>query len=157
MAHKAPPSNFPQLSSSLYYRDPAAAIDWLCEAFGFELRLKVEGEPGQIVHSELVYGQALVMVSGSARTRNAGGAADFRSRHASPLDVDGLGTQSVCLYVDDVEAHHARAVAGGATIHTPLAVHDYGDDYWADRSYGAYDCDGHSWWFSERLRDPVGR
>ena len=33
-------------------------------------------------------------------------------------------------------------------------VHDYGEDHWADRSYGAVDPDGHHWWFTQRLRDP---
>jgi len=31
-------------------------------------------------------------------------------------------------------------------------VHDYGDDYWADRSYGCLDPEGHSWWFTQRIR-----
>ena len=33
-------------------------------------------------------------------------------------------------------------------------VHDYGPDYWADRSYGATDCEGHVWWITQRIRDP---
>ena len=36
------------------------AIDWLCKAFGFEVRLKVDGEGGRIEHSELVLGGGLV-------------------------------------------------------------------------------------------------
>jgi uncharacterized glyoxalase superfamily protein PhnB len=38
-------------------------IDWLCRALGFEVRLKVEGDGGRIEHSELVYGEALIMVA----------------------------------------------------------------------------------------------
>ena len=60
---KPAPENFPRLSPSLTYQDAAKAIDWLCDAFGFELRLKVEGEPGQILHSELTYGDGVIMVS----------------------------------------------------------------------------------------------
>ena len=33
-------------------------------------------------------------------------------------------------------------------------VHDYGEDHWADRSYGAADPEGHHWWFTQRIRDP---
>jgi uncharacterized glyoxalase superfamily protein PhnB len=33
-------------------------------------------------------------------------------------------------------------------------LHDYGADYWADRSYGAVDPEGHLWWFTQRIRDP---
>ena len=46
---KPTPSGWPRLSSSVFYDDPRAAIDWLCRAFGFELRLKVEGDDGAIV------------------------------------------------------------------------------------------------------------
>ena len=63
-------------------------------------------------------------------------------------------TQGLMLYVDDVDAHCAQARAAGATIVDEPSVHDYGEDYWADRSYGALDPEGHIWWFSQRLRGP---
>ena len=154
----SPPPGWPQAMSSLFYRDPARAIAWLCEAFGFELRLKVEGEPGQIVYSELGYGSALVSVGASHR---AGDAVDpgraFKARQASPLDVDGRATQALCLFVDDPDAHCQTARAHGATIVAEPATHDYGADYWSDRSYGALDCEGHPWWFMRRLRDRPAR
>ena len=37
------------------------------------------------------------------------------------------------------------------------AIHDYGEDYWSDRSYGALDLEGHVWWITQRLRSPIGR
>ena len=152
--HKPPPSGWPQATSCLFYRDPAAAIAWLCEAFGFELRLKVEGEPGQILYSELVYGSALISVNGGAKAGDAvEPGREFKARQASPLDVGGRSTQALCLFVDDADAHCAQARAHGATISSEPATHDYGDDYWSDRSYGAYDPEGHQWWFMHRLRD----
>ncbi|MEO5690443.1 MAG: VOC family protein [Burkholderiaceae bacterium] len=149
-----PPAGWPQLSSSVFYRDPAKAIAWLCDAFGFELRLKVEGEPGEIVYSELVYGGALVSVSASAKPGDAvEPGREFKARHASPRDLGGRNTQALCLFVDDADAHCAQARAQGATIYAEPATHDYGDDYWSDRSYGADDCEGHAWWFMHRIRD----
>src|SRR5690606_23473335 len=62
MPELPPPPDWPRMSSSLFYQDASAAIDWLCRAFGFEVRLKIEGDEGRIVHSELVYGDALIMV-----------------------------------------------------------------------------------------------
>jgi uncharacterized glyoxalase superfamily protein PhnB len=50
---KPPPQGWSRMSASVFYDDPAAAIEWLCQAFGFELQLKVEGDGGEIVHSEL--------------------------------------------------------------------------------------------------------
>jgi uncharacterized glyoxalase superfamily protein PhnB len=54
--------------------------------------------------------------------------------------------------VDDVDAHHARALAAGAEIFREPKTEDYGDDYWSDRSYGAYDPEGHIWFFMQRMR-----
>ena len=151
---KPPPSGWPQATTSLFYREPAKAIDWLCDAFGFECRLRVEGEPGEIVYSELVYGTAQVSVSSSARpgdTFEPG--REIKAMHTSPLDLGGRVTQAICLFVDDVDEHCANARAKGATINSEPATHDYGDDYWSDRSYGATDLEGHAWWFMHRVRD----
>ena len=146
------PKGWPRLSSSLYYDDAAAAIDWLCHAFGFEVRLKVANDSGGIVHSELTFADALIMVSQSGdRPLHP----NF-PRGASPKSISGANTQSLMLFVDDVDAHCTQARSAGARIIEEPAVHDYGPDYWADRSYGALDREGHLWWFTQRLRNPPG-
>ena len=68
---KATPPGWPRISSSLFYDDAAAAIDWLCRTFGFEVRLRIEGEGGRIEHSELVFGDGLIFVgtTGGKSTR----------------------------------------------------------------------------------------
>ncbi len=145
---KPTPPGWPRISSSLYYDNAAQAIDWLCEAFGFEVRLKVEGDDGRIEHSELVYGDGLIMV------------ADARGKEAkfphlrTPSQVGGGNTQNLFIYVDDVEAHCARARAAGGTIVVEPKTSDYGEGYWADRSYECRDPGGHHWWISQRLRNP---
>jgi uncharacterized glyoxalase superfamily protein PhnB len=144
---KPTPPDWPRISSALTYRDAARMIDWLCEAFGFELRLKVESEGGGIKHSELTYGEGLIMVG----QEEAGPNPRFGTKFLSPLSAGGI-TQSLMIYVDDVDAHCERARAAGARIIAEPEVHDYGDDYWADRSYGALDPEGHMWWISQRIR-----
>jgi uncharacterized glyoxalase superfamily protein PhnB len=148
---KNTPKGWPRISPSLYYQKPAEAIDWLCRAFGFEVRLKVEGDKGRIEHSELVYGDGLVMV-GSIGVGDA--KRPFKAFFKSPRALAGANTQSLMLYVDDADAHCARARTAGATIFMEPEVHDYGPDHWADRSYGAVDPEGHHWWFTQRVRDP---
>lgn len=143
------PQGWPRLSSSLFYDDAAKAIDWLCNAFGFEVRLKVEGEGGRIEHSELVFGEALMMVGDERRVRPG---KESWPAMLSPKSAGG-NTQMLMLFVDDVDAHCEQARAAGAIIADEPSVHDYGDDYWADRSYGAIDPGGHMWWFTQRLRD----
>lgn len=143
---KPTPKGWPRLSVSVYYQEAAKAIDWLCEAFGFEVRLKIEGEGGRIEHSELVFGEAVVMVGEESVQKE-------KDRPAkSPKAVGGINTAGIMLYIDDAEAHCERARKAGAKITYEPKVSDYGEDYWADKSYQAEDPEGHRWWFSERVR-----
>src|SRR5215831_5595872 len=107
---KKPPAGWPRISSSLFYLDPAKAIDWLCRAFGFSVRLKVEGEGGRIEHSELEFGEGLIMVGGAgeayARTDKA-----WRAHCESPQMLGGKITQALCIQIDDADAHCAHAKA----------------------------------------------
>jgi uncharacterized glyoxalase superfamily protein PhnB len=123
-------------------------IDWLCEAFGFEIKLKIEGEDGRIEHSELTFGtDGLIMVG----EEMSGDAQRFETTRLSPLNA-GCNTQNLMVYVDDADAHCERARKAGARIVAEPEVHDYGDDYWVDRAYGAIDPEGHLWWFTQRVR-----
>ena len=148
MSKELPP-DWPRISSSVFYDDAAAAIDWLCRAFGFTVRLKVDGEDGDIAHSELVYREGLIMVGSTRSPKPRPGPV-----RKSPRALDGANTQALFMYVDDVEAHAAHARAAGAKIVSELETQDYGEEYWRDRSYGAEDCEGHFWWFAQRLRSP---
>lgn len=145
---KPTPPGWPRISSSLYYDDAAKAIDWLCEAFGFDARLKVEGEGGRIEHSELVFGGGVVMVGSLEGKR------EKFPYMRSPGQVGGANTQNMFVYVDDVEAHCERSRAKGARIVAEPKTSDYGEDYWSDRTYECVDLGGHHWWFAQRLRSP---
>jgi len=134
------------MSCSVFYDDPRAAIDWLAKAFGFEVRLKVEGDDGVIHHSELCLGEGLVMVNGTS------GEEPWQSMYRSPRSIGGGVTQALAFHIDDVDAHHGQALAAGAQIVRAPITSDYGDDYWVDRSYGALDLEGHLWWFMQRMK-----
>ena len=79
---KPTPAGWPRISSALYYDDAETAIDWLCNAFGFMVRLKVAGEDGSIVHSELEYGDGLIRVGQTGRADEGKNA--WQSGQASP-------------------------------------------------------------------------
>jgi uncharacterized glyoxalase superfamily protein PhnB len=150
---KPAPADWPRLSSSVFYQDAAAAIDWLCNAFGFEVRLKVEGDNGRIEHSELTYGEGLIMVAQESPQSER----RWKNAMRSPKSLNGETTQSIMFFVDDADAHCANARRHGARIVEEPATHDYGADYWSDRSYGALDPEGHMWWITQRLRNPPAR
>jgi uncharacterized glyoxalase superfamily protein PhnB len=150
---KPAPSDWPRFSSAVVYQNAAAAIDWLCNAFGFEIRLKIEGENGRIEHSELTYGEGLIMVAQESPQSQRGWQKTLRS----PLSLGGAATQSIMFFVDDADAHCAHARTRGARIVEEPDTHDYGEDHWSDRSYGALDPEGHIWWITQRLRDQPAR
>lgn len=147
---KPSPKGWPRISASVFYDDPRAAIDWLCRAFGFEVRVKVEGEGGQIVHSELTLGDGLIMVG--AAGGKSGRKVPVPAK--SPRSLGGSVTQALFAYVDDADAHCARARQAGAKILEEPETTDYGAEYWSDRTYRAEDLEGHQWWFAHRVRDP---
>ena len=82
--------------------------------------------------------------------------AEVRPWRKSPKALDGANTQTLCVYVDDVDAHCERARKAGAKIVQEPETHDYGDDYWSDRSYECIDLEGHHWWFMQRMREQEG-
>jgi uncharacterized glyoxalase superfamily protein PhnB len=116
-------------------RDAPAAIEWLCQAFGFEKHLVVLGENGDIAHAQLTFGNGMIML-GSARDDA------FGRWIKPPQEVGGAGTQSAYIIVDDADAHYARAKAAGAEIVMEVADQDYGG-----RLYCCRDPEGHLWSF----------
>lgn len=147
---KPTPPGWPRFSSGVIYQDAGTAIGWLCEAFGFQVRLKVEGENGRIEHCELEYGDGLIMIA----QETPDSPKKIKQAFRSPRSLGGANTQTLMFYVDDADEHCAHARAHGARIVEEPATHDYGQDYWADRSYGALDPEGHLWWVTQRVRNP---
>jgi uncharacterized glyoxalase superfamily protein PhnB len=119
------------ISPALYYRDADAAIRFLTRAFGFACRVSVPDESGGIAHAELTWRDSVIML---ATARPA-------QQLFSPLDLSGVH-QSLSVIVDDVEVHHARAVAAGATVVKALREESYGG-----RGYDVRDPEGHLWYF----------
>ena len=123
---------------TMRYTHAPAAIDWLCEAFGFEKHLVVPGENGRIAHAQLTFRDGMIML-GSA------GHGEYDDMIAQPADA-GAVTQAPYIIVDDVDAHCARARTAGAEIVMEPAEQDYGGKHYACRdpekhlwNFGSYD------------------
>ena len=143
-----PPPGRPQILSAVFYREPLAAIDWLCKAFGFEIAIRAVGKDGTLQHAELRVGEGAIMIGGEgARPGDPDSA--FRS---SPLSLGGKNTQAMMVYVGDVDALWAQARTAGAKITSEPKDNDYGPAYWADRNVEIEDLEGHRWWFVQRMR-----
>ena len=142
-----PPQGWPRITAAVFYDDAAKAIDWLCAAFGFEVRLKVEGEGGRIEHSELTFGEGVIMVA------STGGKSQRPRQCKSPRALGGANTQMFCIWVDAIDEHCQTARAAGAKIVEEPATQDYGEENPSDRTYRAEDPEGHQWVFMHRVRD----
>lgn len=114
------------------YDDAPAAIEWLAGAFGFEAIAVFPDEERGIAHAELRLGDGWIMLS---TTRDN----EFNVRTPRTL---GASTQGIAVYVEDVDAHYARATSAGAEI-----VRELNDTHYGAREYLARDPEGHLWSF----------
>jgi uncharacterized glyoxalase superfamily protein PhnB len=118
------------VSPFLRYSDPAEAISWLAEVFGFRPGLVVPGPDGSIVHAELHLGGTVVML-GPDRD-------DLLGVRAPSGDTPRTG--GIYIAVDDPDAAFARARDAGATVLRP--PHDTEYD---SREWHVLDPGGHVW------------
>lgn len=120
----------PGICPTLVYADAKAAIRQLTEAFGFLEHAVYENEDGGVLHAELTYGNGMVMLG------SKGTGSEFDKL------MEGGGPAGVFVHVEDVDAHHGRAVEHGAEIVMPPTDQDYGS-----RDYMARDLEGNVWSF----------
>jgi uncharacterized glyoxalase superfamily protein PhnB len=86
------------------YRDAAAALRWLAEAFGFEERQAYVEPDGAVMHAEMAFGGGVVMIGTGERPAEGDAAATSPTGHG------------VYVVVGDVDAHHERANSAGARV-----------------------------------------
>ena len=121
---------------TLRYSDVPRAIDWLCDAFGFQRHLVVAADDGDgVVYAELTIGSSMIMVG------PADGSA-FGGLIKQPDQIGGAETQICYLHVEDSNAHRDRAVAAGAEI-----VLDFDTAGCPGGGYSCRDPEGHIWNF----------
>lgn len=127
----------PAFVSAVFYKDPAAALDWLEKAFGFEQAMVIRDMEGNIVHSEMRFGDGYIMVG-----------AEWADYTVSPDHIGSKNTQSIHVHLDeDIDRHYAKALAAGAVL-----VRDLENQFYGDRTYSVSDPDGHVWNFGQTIR-----
>ena len=120
----AVPEGYHSVTPYLIVDDAAALIAFLSATFrATELSRQTQPD-GSIGHTEMKIGDSIVMLSQSRGPWKA-----------MPC--------MVYVYLEDVDAVYARALAAGATsIHAPA------DQTYGDRSGGVLDSNGNQWWIA---------
>src|SRR5690606_15493292 len=107
----------PTFSSALSYLDPKAALRWLEDAFGFEPAMVILDADENLLHSEMRFGDGLIMVG-----------SEWNEATRSPASTGGKVTQTVHVHLqEDIDAHCDRARRTGAVIQQEPSDQFYGD------------------------------
>jgi uncharacterized glyoxalase superfamily protein PhnB len=124
---------------TMRYRDAPAAIEWLCDTFGFARHLVVEDGGGGIAHAQLTFGNGMIML-GTARADEFGKMQHALDSKSAPV------TQSAYIIVADIDDHYARSVANNASIVIEIRDEDHGGRFYSCRdpqgqlwNFGSYD------------------
>jgi len=111
----------------LAYPDVVEAMRWLCDAFGFTLRIQIANHRVQL---------------------NVGDGAIVLTERGGSKDAPIEAAHSVMVRVSDLNSHHDRAKQHGARILRPPTDYPYGE-----RQYTAEDSGGHRWTFTQSIAD----
>src|SRR6202007_2769263 len=103
--------------------DVRGAAAWLCDAFGFSVRIMIGNHRAQ-----LNIGDGAMVVTEQSRS--------------------GKNSASIMVRLEDVNQHHDHAKQHGALIVRPPKDYPYGE-----RQYSAEDFNGYVWTFSQSIAD----
>lgn len=117
------------------YQSVADALVWLTKTFGFVEHFRYGESNGSVQGAQMHLGDAWIMLNSS------------RPGIASPAQA-GCGTQSLTIFVEDVDRHYERTRSAGGRIVEELHETEYGE-----RQYGVEDLEGHHWLFSRHARN----
>lgn len=122
----------------LAIRGAVEAVEFYKKAFGAVELMRMPSPDGKmLMHAELRIGDSPLYL-----------ADEFPGMEvSSPASLKGT-TTAIHLYVDDVDAVFAKAVAAGATVKMPLI-----NMFWGDRFGKIMDPFGHSWALAQHVED----
>ena len=126
---KAVPEGYHTVTPYLVVQGAGKLIDFMKAAFGAQEIVLMPMPDGSIGHAELRIGNSMIMI-GEARDQ----------WKAMPT--------SLYLYLEDVDAVYARALAAGAT-----AISEPKNQFYGDRSGAVLDLCGNFWWMATHVED----
>jgi PhnB protein len=131
------PHGYHSLTPYLFVKGAANAIEFYKNVFGATERMRMPGPGGRIMHAELQIGDSVLMLADESPAMGA----------LSPQTIGGSGSL-VSVYVADVDAAVAKAVAAGSKLVRPVK-----DQFYGDRSGGVIDPFGHMWSVATHVED----
>jgi PhnB protein len=134
---KAIPKGYHTATPYLVMKGAADAIEFYKKAFGAVEMFRMPGPGGSIMHAEIKIGDSPIMMADEVPQMG------YRGPHAL-----GGTPVSIMLYVKDVDALAAQAVAAGATVQRPVI-----DQFYGDRSGTFGDPFGHVWTIATHVED----
>jgi PhnB protein len=134
---KSIPEGYHSLTPYLIVAGAATAIEFYKSVFGAVERMRLGGPDGRIGHAELTIGNSIVMLADEHPEMGA----------LAPPTVGGTPV-GLHVYLEDVDAVAAKAVAAGATLKRPVENQFYGD-----RLGSLVDPFGHLWHISTHIED----
>ncbi|HEY4316494.1 MAG TPA: VOC family protein [Herbaspirillum sp.] len=131
------PENMHSVTPHLVCDGAAAAIDFYVKAFGAEDCARLPGPGGKLMHGMVRINGSAVMLADEFPEWGSFGP---KSLKGTPVVIH--------LYVTDVDAFYAKAVAAGAKATMPPQ-----DMFWGDRYGQVEDPFGHRWSIATHVRD----
>ncbi|HET9180530.1 MAG TPA: VOC family protein [Candidatus Angelobacter sp.] len=134
---KPAPDGYHSVTPYLIVKGAAAAIDYYKDIFGAHELLRIPHDDGRIGHAELKIGDSVIMLADEFPEMNT----------VSPKTL-GNSPVGLMVYVDDVDAVFAKAVAKGGAVYKDLA-----DQFYGDRNGTITDPFGHKWTIATHKED----
>ena len=131
------PDDYPRVIPSLAVDGAAAAIDFYCAVLGATVRMRMDGPDGKVGHAELQLGDSVIMLADEFPEMD----------HRGPRSVGGTPV-TLSVYVEDVDAVFAKAIAAGAR-----ELRAVEDQFYGDRSGQLEDPFGHRWNVATHVED----
>ncbi len=129
MSVKSIPEGYHTVTPYIMATGVRGLIDFLKNAFDATVVAVTSGPDGVVLHGEVRIGDSVVMMSEAMETHPARPASFY-------------------MYVDNVDALYARAMAAGAVSKLPPE-----DRFYGDRSAGVDDPCGNTWWIASRIEN----
>ncbi len=137
MTRQPVPEGYHTATPHLVVKNADAAIEFYKRALGANELMRLTTPDGKVAHAEIKIGDSIVMLADEFPDWD----------NLSPESLGGSPVR-IHLYVEDVDALAARAVAAGAKVIIPVD-----DQFYGDRAGRLVDPFGHLWIVATRKRE----